>query len=182
MTKIYTKTGDDGTTCLATGRRITKDSLRVEAYGDVDELNSLLGVAVAQGLANDLQTALSKVQSTLFDLGADLASPPNEETTLSIPRISKEQVLELEGYIDHFNQSLEPLRQFILPGGSMSASYLHLARSVCRRAERRVVTLRHSEPVSDTLMQYLNRLSDLLFILARFQNASDQTPEIHWKP
>lgn len=182
MVKIYTKTGDDGTTCLATGRRIAKDSLRVEAYGDVDELNSLLGVAISCGASEGIKTVITNVQSALFDLGADLASPPNEKTQLTIPHISQEHVQELERHIDHFEQSLEPLRQFILPGGSVCASYLHLARSVCRRAERSVVTLRHSEPVSETLMQYLNRLSDLLFILARFQNAADKHPEIIWKP
>ncbi len=182
MVKIYTKTGDDGVTCLATGRRINKDALRVEAYGEVDELNSLLGLAVAHGVSEPLQPAILKVQSTLFDLGADLACPPDEKSKMVVPRIQDAHVVELEGWIDHYEACLEPLRQFILPGGSRPASYLHMGRSVCRRAERRVVTLRHSEPVSDTLLQYLNRLSDLLFVMARYQNAVDETPEVIWKP
>ncbi|MDP8243388.1 MAG: cob(I)yrinic acid a,c-diamide adenosyltransferase [Candidatus Hinthialibacter antarcticus] len=182
MVKIYTKTGDDGATCLVTGRRVAKDSLRVDAYGEVDELNSLLGLAIAQGAAEALRPVITKIQSALFDLGADLACPPNEESKLVVPRIQDAHVVELEGYIDRFETHLEPLRQFVLPGGSVAASYLHLARSVCRRAERRVVTLRHSEPVSETLMQYLNRLSDLLFVMARYQNAADETPEVTWTP
>lgn len=182
MVKIYTRSGDDGTTCLVTGRRIGKDSLRVESYGDVDELNSLLGVAASNGLCAELAEIVTQVQSALFDLGADLACPAGEDSKIDVPRISQDHVAKLEAHIDRLTAELEPLTQFILPGGSPAASYLHLARSVCRRAERRTVTLSRLEPVSDSLLHYLNRLSDLLFTMARYQNRADQCDEITWTP
>ncbi|MBI1389894.1 MAG: cob(I)yrinic acid a,c-diamide adenosyltransferase [bacterium] len=180
MVKIYTRTGDDGTTCLATGQRLPKNARRVEAYGEADELNSVLGVILTNPLDASVAEALVRIQSHLFDLGADLACPADEAVKLAIPRISSAHVEFLEREIDRMNESLPPLRQFILPGGDRAAAHLHLARAVCRRAERQAVTLSQSEPVNTLVIQYLNRLSDLLFIMARFQNLQSGSPETVW--
>ena len=165
--KIYTRTGDLGETGLFGGPRVGKDMARIEAFGTVDELNAVLGVVRAETLPDDVDRVLERIQRELLDLGAELASPdPVKQGTRKIDRGN---VSALEAQIDRFQESLEPLDEFILPGGNRAAALLHLARTVCRRAERRLVTLvRHGqEEISLLLLAYLNRLSDLLFVLAR---------------
>ena len=166
ITKVYTKTGDKGQTSLVGGIRVSKASTRVEAYGDVDELNSVLGIARSHVVDEELEKILGVIQNDLFIMGADLASPQGIET----PRISEEKVKELEKTIDKFLKELEPLKEFILPTGRGGGAYLHLARTVARRAERRVVRLREEEEINENLLIYLNRLSDLLFVMARIEN------------
>ena len=167
--KIYTKTGDDGTTGLVGGQRIAKDALRVEAYGDVDELNSVLGIirtdAANQKLVG-LSEKLQKIQNQLFDLGCELATPANSDWKHS-SQIESEQVQQLEKWIDEISSTLPELRSFVLPGGTELNAFLHLARTVCRRAERKVVRLSKSEKLRSEAIVYLNRLSDLLFAMAR---------------
>jgi cob(I)alamin adenosyltransferase len=175
--KIYTKTGDAGETGLWGGRRVPKDSPRVEAYGTVDECNAAIGVARAAGLAADLDTLLAEVQRQLFIVGADLATPGEAR---SIPRVGEAEVAFLEGAIDRLEAGLAPLRQFILPGGAPAAAQLHLARTVCRRAERRVISLARAEPVTPAVPIYLNRLSDLLFVAARAANAGAGVADVPW--
>jgi cob(I)alamin adenosyltransferase len=176
--KIYTRTGDDGETGLWGGLRVPKDAPRVQAYGTVDECNAAIGVARAAGVGAELDALLARVQNDLFIVGADLATPGE---AANIPRIDQEAVQALEQAIDELEARLEPLRQFILPGGSLSAAYLHLARTICRRAERRVVALSHNEPVNPQVAVYLNRLSDLLFVAARFANANAGVPDVPWE-
>ncbi len=181
--RIYTKTGDDGTTGLFGGHRVAKDSLRIESYGTVDELNSLLGVARAHGTVPSHDELLGMVQDGLFVLGADLATPRGAERTFTIPRVTQEDVECLERSIDHLEETLPPLSNFILPGGTPAGATLHLARTVCRRAERVVVRLAHEEPEIGRLpQQYLNRLSDFLFVLARAVNAAAGVVEHPWNP
>ena len=181
--KIYTRTGDTGETGLFGGGRVAKDVMRVEAYGTVDELNSLLGVAVAAGLPGDLATLTTRLQSELFDLGADLATPVDSTARSdTVVRVSQAQVDALEADIDRCEEGVEPLKTFILPGGSPAGAALHHARTVCRRAERRAVSLANSEPVSELVIPYLNRLSDLLFVMARLANALTGTSETQWLP
>jgi cob(I)alamin adenosyltransferase len=189
LTKIYTRTGDDGTTGLGTGTRVPKDDLRVDAYGDVDEANAALGMAIVactrSGEAGaGLASTLRDIQQDLFDLGADLCIPvtSGEEAGTKL-RIVPEQTARLERLIDEHNQDLPTLNSFILPGGTELAAALHVARTVVRRAERRVVTLLHSDPrgTSVETVRYLNRLSDLLFVLSRIAN--DQgSGDILWVP
>lgn len=178
--KIYTKTGDMGSTGLFGGPRVSKDDDRIEAYGTVDELNAALGIARAAGLDDDIDGQLSQIQSELFSIGAELATPDPDVHGVRI--IAMRHVRTLEQAIDRHEDSLEPLRHFILPAGSMAAAQLHLARSICRRAERRVVTLvrRHEASVSEELLIYLNRLGDLLFVLSRVANARAKVEEIQW--
>lgn len=178
--KIYTKTGDDGDTGLFGGPRVPKDHARIESYGDVDELNSHLGVARAAELPPAIDTILARVQHELFALGSTLATPQPERH--AIPQIGAEQIAALEADIDQYEETLPPLAQFILPGGTPGGAQLHLARTVCRRAERRLVTLRRaaSEPIAAELLVYLNRLGDLLFVLARAANRSEGVPEEPW--
>jgi cob(I)alamin adenosyltransferase len=178
LTKIYTRGGDAGETSLGSGERVAKDDARIEAYGDVDELNALLGVALARGAAAD---SLERIQNDLFDVGADLAVPLSD-TKRERLRVTAEQVAWLEQRCDEANADLPMLRSFILPGGTETAALLHLARTVCRRAERRVVTLAGREEVNPQARAYLNRLSDLLFILARAANAQAGAEEPLWKP
>jgi cob(I)alamin adenosyltransferase len=184
--KIYTKTGDRGETGLFGGQRVAKDHTRVEAYGDVDELNSVLGVAVATLQAEGqfaVAEALRTVQSDLFTVGANLATPAPEDggrESSFIPGLPAGRVEELERWIDTAEEELEPLKTFVLPGGTAAASYLHLARTVCRRAERRVVTLSHQAHVGQEWMIYLNRLSDLLFTLARLANRRAGVDDVPW--
>ncbi len=181
--KIYTKTGDDGTTGLFGGRRVAKDSLRIESYGTVDELNSVIGLARAQGAGEDHDALLATIQEQLFVLGADLATPHDAMKNFALPRVTPSDVECLERAIDDMERSLPPLKNFILPGGSPAGAALHLGRTVCRRAERAVVMLRHEEPEIGVLpMQYLNRLSDLLFVLARAVNQSAGIEEHPWVP
>jgi cob(I)alamin adenosyltransferase len=166
ITRVYTKSGDKGETSLVDGSRVSKADLRVAAYGEVDELNSLLGMARA-GLADgQLDDALGKIQNELFIVGADLASP----MTIQVPRVGEEHVVELERLIDLLLEELEPLREFILPGGSPPGAALHLARAVARRAERSVVALAAQSETNARALEYLNRLSDLLFVMARVAN------------
>ncbi len=174
LSKIYTRTGDDGTTGLGDGTRVPKDSLRVEAYGSVDELNSVIGLFLTHELSEDIRACLTDVQHRLFDLGGELCIPGH--TTLT-----DEHVKRLEQTLDELNSGLQPLKEFILPGGSPAAAVCHVARAVCRRAERRVVSLRQAEVVSPTAVTYLNRLSDLLFVIARTLNKRSGRSDILWR-
>jgi len=187
--KIYTKAGDAGETGLFGGERIAKDNARVEAYGSVDELNCALGVAraalAADPALHDQDVLLTRLQSELFDLGAELATPPQRlDTKLAsrIPLASDERVAALEREIDRMEAELEPLKTFILPAGTPAASALHLARAICRRAERRAVTLSHADAdtVRPEALRYLNRLSDLLFVMARYANHRAGLPDVPW--
>jgi cob(I)alamin adenosyltransferase len=180
--KIYTKTGDRGETSLFAGGRVRKDSPRVEAYGTVDELNACLGMICAQLPDGEVLQCLRRIQIELFDLGADLATPVTAVTRKDIPRAREEQTLRLEEWIDRYEEELPPLTRFILPSGSMAGATLHFARTVCRRAERQVVALEQTEQVNPELIRYLNRLSDLLFVLARLVNQRAQMPETTWDP
>jgi cob(I)alamin adenosyltransferase len=177
--KIYTKTGDTGDTGLFGGPRVRKDAPRIEAYGTVDELNAVLGMARADALTSDVDLLLARVQNELFDLGAELATP--DPQAHQMVTLGATHITALEAAIDRHEAGLAPLKQFILPGGSQGAALLHLARTVCRRAERRVITLSASEPVAPTLVVYLNRLSDLLFVLARSVNQSAGRGDVPWQ-
>ncbi|HEX3726732.1 MAG TPA: cob(I)yrinic acid a,c-diamide adenosyltransferase [Pirellulales bacterium] len=179
--KIYTKTGDQGETGLFGGPRVRKDTPRIEAYGTVDELNSVLGIVRASRVSADIDTLLGKIQNDLFSLGAQLATPDPaaHHTALVTPA----QITALEDAIDRYEADLEPLKTFILPGGTPAAAGLHLARTVCRRAERRVVTLveQSIDTVAGEIVIYLNRLSDLLFVLARAVNHADGLGDVKWQ-
>ncbi|HHH31846.1 MAG TPA: cob(I)yrinic acid a,c-diamide adenosyltransferase [Polyangiaceae bacterium] len=176
--KIYTKTGDDGQTGLYGGTRVSKADVRVHAYGELDELNSLVGLARTQPLPPDTDPLLERIQSELFDLGAELATRPGKE--LSGTAIGQTQIQSLERAIDAAEQQLSPLTAFILPGGAPAAAHLHVARTVCRRAERAIVALSTSEPVRAEVIHYVNRLSDLLFVLARLANHDASIPDVPW--
>lgn len=178
LTKIYTRTGDEGTTALGSRERVKKDAPRVAAYGDVDELNSVIGVALAMDLVQDVADVLKQIQNELFNLGSDLAFPVDSE--FDVPRIEARHVESLEAIIDTMSEVVGPLDNFILPGGRLGAGQLHLARTVCRRAERSVVALAQQEPVGEITLAYLNRLSDALFVMARFENYSHKVPEPLW--
>lgn len=177
--KLYTRTGDEGQTGLLGGQRVSKDHTRVAAYGDVDELNAALGLSAAFASEGTLKDRLFECQRVLFSIGAVLANPQptGEDST-----IGEADVGRLERWIDEATASVEPLNNFILPGGSEPAAYLHLARTVCRRAERAVVHLAGTEPVHDALIAYLNRLSDLLFAWARLANLQCGAADVVWKP
>lgn len=170
LTKIYTRTGDDGTTSLGGGQRVPKDALRIETYGTVDELNSTIGCALASGLEPSLERELRRVQHELFHLGADLCVLEPDKAKLPVPRVEPRHVDALEAGIDRMNERLGPLTNFILPGGSPGAAHLHAARTVCRRAERWLVALAREEAVNPETLRYLNRLSDALFVMARWEN------------
>lgn len=175
VSKVYTKTGDDGTTGLGDGTRTLKDSARVEAYGTVDELNSTLGVLLAcDGIADDIRDLLIRIQHALFDLGGELCVPGMET-------IHETDVTGLEQSLDHYNANLPWLKEFILPGGGMAAAQCHIARTTCRRAERRVVTLAREETVRIEVVHYLNRLSDLLFVLCRVLARASGHGEVLWQ-
>jgi cob(I)alamin adenosyltransferase len=180
ITKVYTRTGDDGTTALGVGRRVPKDSPRVEAYGTVDELNSFLGVAAASGLDGTLVEALARIQNDLFHLGSDLCVTEEDKASRPVPRIESRHVEALETLIDRLSADLPALENFVLPGGSAGASHLHVARAVCRRAERLVVALSRSEAVGVSVVVYLNRLSDALFVMARWENFRRGVPDVLW--
>ena len=183
--KIYTKTGDQGTTSLFTGKRVSKSSMRVQAYGTMDELNSWLGLLRTSVLEKDIQKIITRIQNELFELSADLATPVKSakgKRHKEVPRISKKQIGQLEKWIDQYQEELPPLKEFILPGGSLSSGYMHITRSVCRRAEREVVKLKLQEKVNPLVSIYLNRLSDLFFVLARIINKRHKVAEPHWKP
>lgn len=174
LSKIYTRTGDDGTTGLGDGTRVPKDDPRVEAYGTVDELNSVLGLLLAEDAAAEIRGCLTRVQHELLDLGGELCIPGHSA-------ITPEHVARLEKELDGFNAELPPLKEFILPGGSRAAAACHLARTVCRRAERRTYTLSTGSAVRPEALHYLNRLSDLLFVIARVIARHDQAAEVQWK-
>ncbi len=173
ISNIVTKTGDDGTTALADGKRIDKSALRLQVIGDVDELNSLLGVLEASGVSTDIAGYVRNIQHRLFDIGGELAVPGNAV-------ISPVFIERLEDLIEIYNEDLPPLKEFILPGGSLPASICHLARTVCRRAERTMVSLGHNEYVNPETIRYVNRLSDFLFIVARSLNHEKGGKEIYW--
>lgn len=179
--KIYTKTGDKGDTSLFGGQRVPKDALRIEAYGTVDELNSVLGIVRADNKEKEIDSIIDRIQNELFDLGADLATP-RSQSSKSIKRIEAKDSKHLEKEIDQLEEHLKPLKTFILPGGSPVAARLHFARTVCRRAERSVVRLSRNEDIGDGITIYLNRLSDLLFVLARYANHATGVSETKWKP
>lgn len=180
LTKIYTRKGDDGTTALGGGQRVPKDSTRVEAYGTVDELNSAIGVALAQGLSPRLAEVLPVIQNELFHLGSDLAFVEEDKVKYRLPQIEERHIDQLEQWIDEFNEVVGPLENFILPGGSIGAAHLHVARTICRRAERAVATLAREEAVGVWAAAYLNRLSDLLFVIARYENKQRGIAEPLW--
>ena len=175
LSKIYTRTGDDGTTGLGDGSRVPKDDLRVEAYGTVDELNSAVGVVLAvPQLPEPVSRCLTAIQHELFDLGGELCIPGHSV-------ITAEHVVRLEQTLDAFNESLPPLKEFILPGGGPATAACHLARSIARRAERRLCTLMRREPLSPEPARYLNRLSDLLFVIARVLVRHERGAEVLWR-
>jgi cob(I)alamin adenosyltransferase len=174
LTRIYTRTGDDGTTGLAGGMRVPKDSARIEAIGTLDELNSHIGVVLTHPLPEEVRLCLTQVQNDLFDLGGELSVPERQA-------LDGTYVKRLEGQLDGFNANLPPLREFILPGGSPAAAACHVARSVCRRAERGLVRFARDEALNPQVMAYVNRLSDLLFVLARVL-ARAQGQEVFWQP
>ncbi|MFA6469225.1 MAG: cob(I)yrinic acid a,c-diamide adenosyltransferase [Bacteroidota bacterium] len=177
--KIYTKTGDTGETALFGGERVPKDAIRIEAYGSVDELNCILGVVRSMNTDRTIESILGKIQPQLFELGADLATPSDKRTSI-IPRIKLSRVAALEKSIDALEIKLKPLTSFILPGGTSTASYLHLARTVCRRTERQAVRLTRNEKIGTAVIMYLNRLSDLLFVMARYANHIAGEEEKRW--
>jgi cob(I)alamin adenosyltransferase len=175
LSRIYTRTGDRGTTGLGDGSRVDKDDATIEVMGDIDELNSVVGVLLAEELPEPVTEILTTIQHELFDLGSELAVPGShvmEET----------QVTRLERQIDELNSSLGPLKEFILPGGSRAAALCHLARAVCRRAERSLVALGRKRKLGDAVLMYINRLSDLLFVLARTLNRVEEGGEVPWQP
>jgi len=174
ISKIYTRTGDDGTTGLGDGSRINKDSLRVEAMGDVDELNSVIGIILTESVPETLLATLTQIQHDLFNVGGEICIP-------GYVILQQSRINDLEGIIDALNDDLSPLKEFILPGGTKAASYCHLARTVCRRAERKLVELHRNEKVTDTSLQYLNRLSDLLFVMCRTMNKHADISDVLWK-
>ena len=176
--RIYTRAGDDGATQLLGPGRVPKDHARVAAYGAVDELNAALGVALAHPLDADARAELAHIQGDLFTVGAELATPPGRESA-SLPRVPEAWAGRLETWIDRHEESLPPLRTFILPGGSRAGALLHLSRTVCRRAERSIVAL-GTDHVDAHLLAYVNRLSDLLFVLARAVNHRAGQPEVEW--
>jgi len=174
LSKIYTRTGDDGTTGLGDGSRIDKDNSRVEAYGTVDEANSAIGVVLAvQSVPDEIRRCLTVVQHDLFDLGGELCIPGHKA-------IESDFTDRLEADLDRFNADLPPLKDFILPGGGEAAAACHLARTIVRRAERRVMSLRRNEEVRQEVLQYLNRLSDLLFVIARVLSRAESGQEVIW--
>ena len=174
LSKIYTRTGDDGTTGLGDGTRVAKDSARVNAYGTVDEVNSAIGIVLAQVLPDRIREVLTQAQHDLFDLGGELCIP-------GMSMVEDADVERLETMLDAFNDDLPPLKDFILPGGGLAAAHCHLARTICRRAEREVVTLSRSETVRSEAIRYLNRLSDLLFVIARVLARASGHGEVLWQ-
>lgn len=182
LTRIYTRKGDDGTTGLGGGQRVPKDALRVATYGTVDELNSHLGVAVAAGLVERLVPEVQRIQNELFHLGSDLCFLEADKAAFALPQIETRHVAALEALMDELNDVVGPLENFILPGGSAAAAALHVARTVCRRAEREAIALAREEAVGPFVIAYLNRLSDALFIMARFDNHQRGGVEPLWNP
>lgn len=180
ITKVYTRTGDEGTTGLGGGQRVPKDSVRVEAYGTVDELNSQIGVALAGGLDAQLEEALVAIQNQLFHLGSDLCILEEDKARFAVPQIEERHIEALERLIDALQVELGPLENFILPGGAPGSAHLHVARCVCRRAERDVFRLAQVEKIGRFALPYLNRLSDALFVMARFENLRRGRSDVLW--
>jgi cob(I)alamin adenosyltransferase len=180
--KIYTKRGDSGQTSLVDGKRVSKASLRIDTYGTVDELNVAIGLLALQAGAETYRETLLRIQHTLFDLGSHLATSPDKLSEIALPRVEEAMVAELETEIDEMTEQLEPLRHFVLPGSCLANAYAHQARVVCRRAERLVVALNEVEAVEPVQIQYLNRLSDWLFVFSRRMSQLNETPEIKWVP
>lgn len=178
---IYTKTGDDGTTGLVGGTRVKKFDLRLEAYGTVDELNSHIGLLAASDLPVELQNILLEIQNKLFNIGSRLASDVKGDEITSHLSVNEENIVFLEKAIDNLEEHLPPLNQFILPGGAVAASRCHIARTVCRRAERRILEFAEQGKVEIEIILYMNRLSDLLFVLARYFNSIEGVDEVNWK-
>lgn len=174
LSKIYTRTGDAGTTGLGDGSRIAKSAARVAAMGDVDEVNCIIGILLTENLADDIRAKLIDVQHGLFNIGGEISIPGYQI-------ITEAYIEQLEGYIDEYNKDLPPLKDFILPGGNRAAAYCHLARAVCRRAERAMTRLAETESINEQGSIYLNRLSDLLFVLARVLSRQDGGEEIYWE-
>jgi len=180
--KIYTKTGDKGQTSLFGGQRVWKDDLRINAYGTVDELNSVLGTAICEVQTKEQKEVIKSIQNDLFSLGSDLATPFDKVNhNFVVPRIDEKFAARLEELIDKYDKQLPELRNFILPGGSKGAALLHVARSVCRRAEREVIALSKHVDIGSHIVVYLNRLSDLLFVLARFENYMQKVDDVMWQ-
>jgi cob(I)alamin adenosyltransferase len=180
LTKIYTRTGDKGNTGLVGGKRVSKDSPRIWAYGTVDELNSVIGLARAFNSERKLDAVLAHVQNELFNLGAELATLP-EDLRAGMPRVSRKEIAALEQLMDKLNAKLGPLKEFILPGGSKTAATLHQARTICRRAERFCVRLAREEQIGEFVVPYLNRLGDALFVMARWANKKQGIKETFWQ-
>lgn len=180
LTKIYTRTGDDGETGLGSGARVRKDHPRVEAYGAVDELNAVMGVVLAAQISQETAAALREIQNELFHAGADLCIPESEKPSGGGPRVETRHTQALETLIDRLNGDLPPLENFVLPGGTPAAAWLHVARTVCRRAEREVLRLAASDAVNPEILRYLNRLSDALFVLSRHENRVAGVAEPVW--
>lgn len=175
LSKIYTRKGDDGSTSLDARNRISKNSIRVEVMGTIDELNSVIGLILAFGIKTEsVRDALTTIQQSLFNLGGELCPPYREA-------ITQENISQLENWIDEWNETLPPLKEFILPGGNPASATCHLARTVCRRAERNIVTLKNAESISSALLQYINRLSDVLFVAARIVAKETKSEEILWE-
>lgn len=180
LTKIYTRTGDDGTTGLGTGARVAKTSLRIEAYGLVDQLNSHIGVAIAAGPVAAIAAPLRRIQNELFHLGADLCVPEADKAKMPVPRIEQRHIDALEALLDELTAQMPPLDNFILPGGTWAAAEIHVARTVCRAAERAALRLRDEEAIGAQVVPYLNRLSDALFVMARIQNQASGVADPIW--
>jgi cob(I)alamin adenosyltransferase len=181
--KIYTKGGDKGETGLFGGDRVSKNSERIEAYGTIDELNSFIGLTLTEVKNEEVKNVLQKIQNQLFTAGSDLATPVNEKNKkYNIPRVPKQFFEEIEKYIDKFDSQLEPLQNFILPGGSKTASMLNICRTICRRVERRIVALNASSDIGENIIIFFNRLSDLFFVLSRYENMISGIPDVIWKP
>ena len=180
--KIYTKTGDSGETGLFGGERVSKNTIRIEAYGTIDELNAFIGLTIIEVSDKSVKDLLQKIQNWLFSIGADLATPENEKTKkLNVFRTSEEYYRYIEKEIDKYESKLDELRNFILPGGTKGAALLHICRTITRRAERMVVALNSTVKIGNNIIIFLNRLSDLFFVLARFDNAVTGTPDIEWQ-
>jgi cob(I)alamin adenosyltransferase len=180
ITRVYTRTGDDGTTGLGGGQRVPKDSVRIETYGTVDELSSEIGAAVALGLSSRLAETLARIQNELFNVGSDLCILEEDKTRMPVPVVEARHVEALERLMDELSSELPALDNFILPGGSPGAAQLHVARTVCRRAERLAVALAREEAVGPFVVKYLNRLSDALFVMARYENLQKGIPDVLW--
>ncbi|MCG8604881.1 cob(I)yrinic acid a,c-diamide adenosyltransferase [bacterium] len=181
ITKVYTKQGDDGTTRLGGGQEVSKDTARIHTYGTVDELNSVIGIALSFELTEIVQKTLIQVQHQLFTLGGELCVLEEDRKKWEMKEIAADDVERLEQLMDTLNEELQPLEEFILPGGGRVASFLHQARCVCRRAERLAVGLAESESVSRNVIKYLNRLSDALFVMARYENHKRGVKDVYWK-